>query len=156
MKDSALVDCAGYGDSNKDKDYPNVTSVQRIIQNSASVNIWLMIGVGSFDANRGKDFLQTTTAVTRMLNDEGQRILDEILTPIVTKTTKKLKGQMVQHKFQKVLEFLEERERAFLKKRDGKEELTDQEKKILEAFTGPEYPNSAEVSSVLKAIQKMK
>lgn len=48
-----LIDCPGFGDSNKYKEFPNMTLVNRIVATAKSVTIALVIKGSSIEASNG-------------------------------------------------------------------------------------------------------
>ena len=80
-----LVDAPGFGDSDVDKEYPNISSLQHIMRNSEKVSFWTLAAYDSIESKRGAGFLAFATSVARVVDKTGLNSLGELALPLLSK-----------------------------------------------------------------------
>lgn len=81
-----LVDAPGFGDSNPDKEYANMSSLQHILRNAREVNIWTLATHVSTSGQRGAKFLNFVTSAVRAINKESLNHLKTLVVPLMSKS----------------------------------------------------------------------
>lgn len=70
-KQTYIVDCPGFLDSNEYDELPNMTLINYIVQKAASVLVLVNISGASIESDGSKVLLKTLTSVLRLLQETG-------------------------------------------------------------------------------------
>ena len=70
-EDLFLVDCPGFGDSDRYNELPNMTLVHKVIQSAKSVVFCFVVKGASIESKRGARYLEVMTSLARMMSSKG-------------------------------------------------------------------------------------
>ena len=77
----------GLEDSDATNEYPNVTAINMILTNAASVKIVLMISKGQIEENRGATLFQGLGRIVSMITDAGIKNSKDFIVPVICRGT---------------------------------------------------------------------
>ena len=66
-----LLDCPGFSDTNKHKEFPNVTSILNTMKHAKSLRVTLLVTWSGLDANRGQGVFGLMRNVGALLQGAG-------------------------------------------------------------------------------------
>lgn len=85
--DIFLVDCPGFGDTDRYEEYPNITSIHLLMKSCKSFKILVCLDTAML-AHRGKQFLAQVTKLSRLFNDyirNDNKALERTIQPVFCK-----------------------------------------------------------------------
>lgn len=149
-----FVDCPGFSDNNKNKEFPNRTIVHKIMREAKTVKICLVINYNELICRKGEYALEVMTTISRLFSDKGIESGNLIIPVINQASEMEAKITMIDHKFKRTLDFIKEKIKVVKKKEDGGD-LTYEEEDILNQFNGSDFPTETELTSLCTFLEYM-